>query len=266
MSSAIKLSRCKSSVSQIAFVASSALRGECLRKSRKSRACILQAFGIILLLRLLPIHLNNIILIKCSGPGGLGFTDTTVAPTPAASTTKFLVIGAETISAIGSSVVVIGDSTFTYGPGLGVQTDVFNGETLTIGPSGINLGSTTLGGVSNSGVAIGVAGGVTITEVGSSIVIISGSTFTFGPGSTPKTTIINGQTISIGPSGIGTPSATTSTSESTSDASDPASASASAPGSGAASATGTKKNAVEGLRPTCGLIGLCIAIGVGILI
>src|SRR4029077_19265954 len=62
-------------------------------------------------------------------------------------------------------------------------------------------------------------GGIALS-VGPSVAVISGKTYTIGPGATPTTTVVNGKTISIGPSGVGTvtptaPSTISSTTSST---------------------------------------------------
>lgn len=135
------------------------------------------------------------------GPGGLGFAQTTVAPQ--ALPTNIVILGGEVFSAVGPSQVVIDGSTFTYGPGSAAQTDVFNGETITIGPSGINFGSSVLGGPGNpSGTQFGLAGGISVTEMGESFAIISGTTFIVGPGATSTAAVINGKSVIAGPGGL----------------------------------------------------------------
>ncbi|TVY53260.1 hypothetical protein LCER1_G005756 [Lachnellula cervina] len=137
------------------------------------------------------------------GPGGVGFASTTVAPPPAPAT-NFVIMNPTVFSAIGSSVAVIKGTSFTYGPGIAAETDVLDGETITIGPNGIFYDSTTLGGTAHAtGTQLGVAGGVSITEVGSTLAVISSMTFTVGPGAIPSTTAINGHTIIVGSSGLG---------------------------------------------------------------
>jgi hypothetical protein len=137
------------------------------------------------------------------GPGGLVFAATTVAP-PVGAPTNFVLINPDIISAIGSNIAVIQGTTFTYGPGIAAKTTVVDGETITIGPSGISFDGTTLGGTAHpTGTQLGTAGGVPITEIGSTLAVIDGMTFTVGPGATPSTTVINGHTIIIGPNGVG---------------------------------------------------------------
>jgi len=141
------------------------------------------------------------------GSGGLGFADTTVAPPTQA--TSVVILGGEIISALGASQAVIGSSTFNYGDGSQLETEVFNGETITIGPMGIAYGSTTLGGASNpSRLQLGIAGGVAITQVGSTLAVVDGTTYTISPSATPITKVVNGKEVTIGPSGIAVGGAT----------------------------------------------------------
>jgi len=149
------------------------------------------------------------------GSQGLVFSGTTIAPPPAADVaasslpSNLVIIDGQLFSAVGSSIVVIGGTTFSYGPGTATQTDVFNGETITIGPSGVSFDGTTIGGtVHPSGTQYAIAGGLSITELGSTLAVISGTTFTVGPGATPITTVINGETVTIGPTGVAVGGAT----------------------------------------------------------
>ncbi|KAF4626753.1 hypothetical protein G7Y89_g11404 [Cudoniella acicularis] len=136
------------------------------------------------------------------GPGGLGFAQTTVAPL-AALPTNVVIVDGQVFSAIGPSVAIIDGSTVTYGSGMPTKTDAFNGDFITLGPSGIVYDGTTLGGAAHTaGTQLGIAGGLSVTEVGSTIAIISGVTFTIGPGATGTTTVINGHTITAGPIGL----------------------------------------------------------------
>ncbi|KAH8808915.1 hypothetical protein F5884DRAFT_645521, partial [Xylogone sp. PMI_703] len=140
---------------------------------------------------------GTIIAVPFSEPGAVTASAFPTGPT------SVLVIGGEVVSAVGPSIAVIGDETFTYGPGSPPQTDVFNGETITIGPSGIELAMTTLGGDSNpTATLLGIVGGLTITEIGASNAVISGTVFTIGPEATPVTAVIDGRTITAGPLGL----------------------------------------------------------------
>jgi len=233
-----------------------------------------------------------------------------------------VILDGEVVSAVGASIAVVGGSTFTYNTGSSPQTTVFNHETITIGPAGISFDGTTLGGQAHStGTQLGIAGGVSVTQIGSSLavitgtslnvvtvvtftigpgatrttatiddrtitadqtglgidgqtmsfpfnpttqaitaggitfteigstVVIGGSTYTIGPGAKPTTINFNSEKISIGPGGLGFSTTTFVLSTS-------------AP---AATATASKKNGVEKLRPVYGFSGTCIAMLIGCL-
>ncbi|KAF7886153.1 hypothetical protein EAF00_010256 [Botryotinia globosa] len=134
------------------------------------------------------------------GVAGIQFPHTTLAPL-LVEPTNHVIIGGEPIS-VGNSLAYVGSSPFTYGSGLAIQTDVFNGKTIIIYPSGVVFAQTTLGGNSRSGNQIGVVGGLSVTEIGSSIAIISSITFNVGPGATPTKTVINGESTSADKSGL----------------------------------------------------------------
>lgn len=135
------------------------------------------------------------------GPNGVGFAQTTIA-TPFLPT-NIVILDPDIISAVGSDQAVIGDHTFSYGSGVAAQTDVHDGETFTIGPSGIGFGTTTIGGPAHpSGTQLGIAGGMHVTEIGSSIAVISGTTFLVGPGATATTAVLNGKTVVAGSAGL----------------------------------------------------------------
>jgi len=79
------------------------------------------------------------------GPGGVTVRGTTLGGTAAKpGATDFAVAGGATITKIGASVVVIGGSTYTVGPGMGTTTTVVGGETITIGPNGVKVSTLTL--------------------------------------------------------------------------------------------------------------------------
>ncbi|RDW69643.1 hypothetical protein BP6252_08663 [Coleophoma cylindrospora] len=136
------------------------------------------------------------------GSAGVGFAKTTVTAAPV-QTTAYLVLGGDVFYAVGASVAVFGQDTITYGSGIPQTTEVYNGETITIGPGGITQATTTLGGASHpTGTQIGIAGGLGVTEIGSSIVVIQSTTFTIGPNAGTTTAVIMGNTISANPSAI----------------------------------------------------------------
>ncbi|OWP02208.1 hypothetical protein B2J93_5595 [Marssonina coronariae] len=142
------------------------------------------------------------------GPNGVGFAPQQEFPGtfithPPTIPTNVVVIGGQVFSAIRNSLAVIGDRKLTYGPGIEPQTLVLNGEVITVGPQGVVFDGKTIGGPSHAaGTQYAVAGGVYISEIGSTLAVVNGVTFTVGPGSTPLTTMIAGQKIIAGPSGI----------------------------------------------------------------
>lgn len=250
------------------------------------------------------------------GPGGVGIADVTITP-PAVLPTNVVLFGGEVFTVVGASVAIFDGSSITFTGGA-PETTVFNGDTITIGPEGIIDGTSTLGGAAHPtgtqyGIAGGIqvseigstiavidgttltvgpdatqttatidgktitattsgliidgsttlkypfnpttqeitAGGITFSEIGSSLVDIGGTTFTIGPGATPTTDVYDGQTISIGPGGIGfaTTTITSFTSSPTT-----------------ATASGKKKNGGAILGPPFGILGACIALGVGLIV
>ena len=56
--------------------------------------------------------------------------------------TQFALVGGATITKVGASVVVIKEVTYTVGPGTGTTTTRVGGETITIGPGGVEVGTT----------------------------------------------------------------------------------------------------------------------------
>ncbi len=133
------------------------------------------------------------------GSGGVGLLSTTVMGSAFSSTA----IGGVNVG-VGASQAVISGTTYNIGPSATPTTIVLNGQTISIGSGGVGFASTTLGG---AGFATTAIGGVTL-GIGSSQVVISGTTYNTGPSATPTTIVVNGQTISIGPSGVGFASTT----------------------------------------------------------
>ncbi|POR38929.1 Uncharacterized protein TPAR_00870, partial [Tolypocladium paradoxum] len=115
-----------------------------------------------------------------------------------------VVHGGELLTAIGRSVVVIHSTTFTYGPGMTGMTEVVNGETISIGPSGVMVHGMVIGGPSadTSTTSYEIVGGATISRIAASVAVINGVTFTVGPGTQWTTTVIAGKAFTIGPTGV----------------------------------------------------------------
>ena len=132
-----------------------------------------------------------------------------------------------------STMAVIGGTAFDIGPGRSAPTTtaIVNGKTFSIGPSGIAViggngggggggGSETLtfnpvagvgpgpGGVMAQPTEVVVAGGELITAIGQSVVVVHGTTITYGPSASganddgESTLVVAGETLTLGPGGI----------------------------------------------------------------
>ncbi|KAL7933720.1 hypothetical protein V8C35DRAFT_280571 [Trichoderma chlorosporum] len=118
-----------------------------------------------------------------------------------------IVTGGEMITAIGTSLVVLHSTTIKYGLNIPPDQTVINGETVSIGPRGISLHGTTIGGLSADAKATEyeIVGGVTVGKILPSLVVVNGATYAINQGGDPnnlETTVIDGQTITIGPGGL----------------------------------------------------------------
>lgn len=133
--------------------------------------------------------------------GGQSLSFKHVAPS---RETDVVVSGGELLTAIGRSVVVIHSTTFTYGPGIPETSQVIQDDTISIGPSGVIVHGTLIGGQAAGPTATSyeIVGGATITRIAPSIAVINGKTFTVGPGTEWTTTVIAGQTWTVGPTGL----------------------------------------------------------------
>jgi hypothetical protein len=145
------------------------------------------------------------------GPSGVGVPGETVAPEKATAGPSMSVVtaGGVTIT-YDKSEAIIGSSTYRIGQGASQTVITVNGKTVSLGASGVGLASSTMppakitAGPSLSAVtADGVSFSVDATEV-----VIGSSTFRIGSGAPTETTVINGHTVSIGPSGVGLGSTT----------------------------------------------------------
>ncbi|KAI0860674.1 hypothetical protein F4860DRAFT_514581 [Xylaria cubensis] len=140
------------------------------------------------------------------GPGAIVFPSQTLG-IPVAQDTTQVVFGAELITAVGSDKVIIEGRTIIYGPGSSTITEIIDGDTILIGPSGIIAHGETYGGshATSTETQFAVVGGVTISQIGSTVVVIQGVTHTLDPlvPGQIKTTVIGGERITIGPEGVG---------------------------------------------------------------
>ncbi|PTB45810.1 uncharacterized protein TrAFT101_001244 [Trichoderma asperellum] len=121
--------------------------------------------------------------------------------------THDIVTGGEMVTAIGSSIVVLHSTTITYGANIAPKQTIINGETITIGPRGVSLHSTILGGPSanSTNTEYEIVGGITVGKLLPSLVVVNGVTYSInidGDLSNVETTVIDNQTITIGPNGL----------------------------------------------------------------
>lgn len=123
-----------------------------------------------------------------------------IEPTP----TELVVEGGEMVTAIGSTLAVIDGTTITYAGGSPARTSTIDGDEVVIGLSGVVVGGSTLGGpeAEEHETSIDIAGGLTVTQIGSSIAVIAGTTYTVGPSGDQTRAEIGGRVVTVGPSGI----------------------------------------------------------------
>lgn len=134
--------------------------------------------------------------------------ETLLFPTP--QPTHALVTGGQMLTAIGPSLLVLHSTTITYGPQIPLNsTTTINGEPISIGPSGISLHGTTLGGPSADPQATEyeIFGGITVGKALPSLVVLNGATYSLNQdgdttGGHEMTTVVGGQTVTVGPRGL----------------------------------------------------------------
>ncbi|KAH0496448.1 hypothetical protein TgHK011_003807 [Trichoderma gracile] len=133
--------------------------------------------------------------------------ETLLFPTP--QPTHAIITGGQMLTAIGPSLLVLHSTTITYGPQTPVNsTTTINGEAISIGPSGISLHGTTLGGPSADPQATEyeIVGGITVGKALPSLVVLNGATYSLnqdGDSQTDfETTVVGGQTVTVGPRGL----------------------------------------------------------------
>jgi hypothetical protein len=166
--------------------------------------------------------------------------------------TQLGIAGGVSVTQIGQSVGVVSSTSLTVGPQAVPTTVIIKTYTITANSEGLGLAGITLSYPFNPSTRVVTAGGITFSEIGSTIVVVGGSTYTIGAGSKPTSTIFNGQTISFGPGGIGF-STTTLVSATSSSTSTPAEQT-------------SKESGVGALKPIYGLLGACMVICIGCMI
>lgn len=139
------------------------------------------------------------------GPGGIFFPSQVLPVAAEAVPPHLQVIGGMLVTAVGQSVFVVGGTSITYGPNMSPITTSIGKDKVTIGPSGVVVDGSTLGGVTANPTATTykIVDGATVTEIGSTAVVIDGVTYSVGPGANLTTTmVVAGQTLMISPNGV----------------------------------------------------------------
>ncbi|SLM36512.1 hypothetical protein LPUS_06078 [Lasallia pustulata] len=143
------------------------------------------------------------------GANGIGFASTTVAiPTGQTAPTILPVVADGIKIEVGSNNAIISGTTYAIGSGATPQTVVIGTETLTFGPSGVGLPSTTILPYYPPPAPSPVAVDGLTFSIDAIKAIISGTTYAIGSGATPQTVVIGTETLTFGPSGVGLPSTT----------------------------------------------------------
>ncbi|KAL6861078.1 hypothetical protein J3F83DRAFT_232080 [Trichoderma novae-zelandiae] len=130
---------------------------------------------------------------------------------PTAQPTHAIITGGQMLTAIGTSLLVLDSTTITYGPNIPPRSTTINGEPISIGPRGISLHGVTLGGPSAAaaadpkGTEYEIVGGITVGKLLPSLVVLNGATYSLhqdGDAENLETTVVGGQTVTVGPRGL----------------------------------------------------------------
>lgn len=132
---------------------------------------------------------------------------TVITPQPSSTV---ITAGGLTIT-VASTVAIVSGTTYRIGQGARTTSVTVGGNTVSIGPSGIGLpqggASQTTTSPSGGGYVVYTVSGNTLS-IDNSEAVISGTTYRIGPNAPQWTTVIGGQTVSFGPSGVGFASTT----------------------------------------------------------
>ena len=109
----------------------------------------------------------------------------------------------------GTTAVVAG-TTYRIGEGASATVVTVSGQRIQLGPSGVVLASTTVaaGAITPAPMAVESIGDLTFS-VDATEVVIEGTTYRIGSGAPTIRTTVDGQSLSIGPGGVGVGSKTT---------------------------------------------------------
>ena len=126
------------------------------------------------------------------------------APGDSQNPSRELTVAPGVVAQVGDSTAVIAGTTYRIGKDAPATTITVAGVAVGIGSQGIALPSTTVAAnaVTNAPMVVESAGGLTFA-IDQTQVAIDGTTYRIGPGAAKITTEIGGQTVSIGPGGVG---------------------------------------------------------------
>ena len=123
------------------------------------------------------------------------FTGGVFMPAPVTTTVE----GMEVV--YGPSTARIDNTVFTIGPT--PTTVVVRGQQITVGPQGISFPNHAIPVAAPAGATqMAVVGGELITAIGQSVVVIDGTSFTYGPGTSPMTKAEGDPAMAGGPAGV----------------------------------------------------------------
>lgn len=140
------------------------------------------------------------------GPQGVGLAGTIFPLPKVTDPSGYAVVtqGDLTLSVAPSAVVLNGHTNNIQSGMAPIMTNV-NGQSVSIGPQGVGLASTTIPlpmATNSAGYAMVTHGALTFS-VAPSAVVLHGQTNSVQSGMVPITTTVDGQTVSIGPQGVG---------------------------------------------------------------
>ena len=138
---------------------------------------------------------------------GTTITLSGIPPDGSAATPSAITTGGLTFS-LGPQAAVIGSSTYSFLPGQAPATITDLGRTATVGPSGVQIGSIDVPVPTFPSAYLAVTQGSLTFSVAPSAVILDSQTYQIQPGVARISTIVNGQTISVGAQGVGLASTT----------------------------------------------------------
>ena len=135
------------------------------------------------------------------GPKGVQFGSVDI-PIPTDSSSYSEMVEGDLTFSVAPSKVVLDGHTNDISSGMAPITTVIDGQTVSIGPQGVGLASTTVPlPTPKPSFSVLTEGNLTFS-IAPSEAVIDGETFSVSPNKVPVTAVINGQTVSVGPSGI----------------------------------------------------------------